>query len=786
MRTRRCSRHHKGLIGFIAGAALLLSGFGAQAALPGGTGARTVGAPPLSAAGEPALFVRPASASPTPRVTLFTAIPATVAASGGKVRLLADVENAALCRFSATPHVPALSSTHDCATGVASVEVKLARNATSAEQTYRFKLAISGADGSKTAAVLVHVRAEGASRSSKGAAKAPAITTQPLSESVAAGQSASFKAAASGSPSPKVKWQLSMNDGGSWANVAGAHSATYSFVASASENAEEYRAVFTNATASATTHAATLTVTAAAPSTFAPSITSDPASESVVAGSSATFTASASGAPTPTVQWQQSTNSGTTWSAITGAIATTYSFTASSGETGYEYRAVFSNGVGSPATTSAATLTVTTPTPRNIAPSITTEPVSETVATGASAAFTAAASGTPAPTVQWQQSTNGGTSWSSITGATATTYSFTASSGETGYEYRAVFSNGVGSPATTSAATLTVTTSPPSDAAPAITTQPTSQIVLSGNSGTFTAAASGSPTPTAQWQVSTNGGSSWGNVAGATSTAYSFTPATNESGDQFRAVFSNGVGSPATTNAATLTVEAEASYNWSGYVAAGSSGEFTSVSASWTVPSVSCSGDATTYSSQWVGIDGGNGSETVEQDGTEADCSSGKAVYDAWWEMYGDTAPAVNGGDEVELSPSHYPIAPGDSISASVSVSGTNWTLTIADNTHPWSGGAFSTTISFSGGEQSSAEWIVERPETCSPCSVAALSDFGSASFTSAAATTTGDGSAQSIAALGGSSIEMVSENGDNPVLAAPGPLDSTGQDFTDTWYGSN
>lgn len=688
MRTRRCSRHHKGLIGFIAGAALLLSGFGAQAALPGGTGARTVGAPPLSAAGEPALFVRPASASPTPRVTLFTAIPATVAASGGKVRLLADVENAALCRFSATPHVPALSSTHDCATGVASVEVKLARNATSAEQTYRFKLAISGADGSKTAAVLVHVRAEGASRSSKGAAKAPAITTQPLSESVAAGQSASFKAAASGSPSPKVKWQLSMNDGGSWANVAGAHSATYSFVASASENAEEYRAVFTNATASATTHAATLTVTAAAPSTFAPSITSDPASESVVAGSSATFTASASGAPTPTVQWQQSTN--------------------------------------------------------------------------------------------------GGTSWSSITGATATTYSFTASSGETGYEYRAVFSNGVGSPATTSAATLTVTTSPPSDAAPAITTQPTSQIVLSGNSGTFTAAASGSPTPTAQWQVSTNGGSSWGNVAGATSTAYSFTPATNESGDQFRAVFSNGVGSPATTNAATLTVEAEASYNWSGYVAAGSSGEFTSVSASWTVPSVSCSGDATTYSSQWVGIDGGNGSETVEQDGTEADCSSGKAVYDAWWEMYGDTAPAVNGGDEVELSPSHYPIAPGDSISASVSVSGTNWTLTIADNTHPWSGGAFSTTISFSGGEQSSAEWIVERPETCSPCSVAALSDFGSASFTSAAATTTGDGSAQSIAALGGSSIEMVSENGDNPVLAAPGPLDSTGQDFTDTWYGSN
>jgi hypothetical protein len=783
MRTGRCGRDHKAIVGVIAGAALLLSGFGAQAASPGGAGPRTVGVTPLGAAAEPALFVRPASASPTPRVTLFTAIPATVAASGGKVRLLADVENAKLCRFSATPHLPALSATHDCATGVASVEVELARNATSAEQTYRFKLAISGADGSKTAAVLVHVRAEGPSRSSKGAAKAPAITTQPRSEAVAAGQSTSFKAVASGTPTPKVKWQLSTNAGGNWTNIAGAHSATYSFVASASQNANEYRAVFTNAAGSAKTHAATLTITAAAPSTSAPSITSEPLSESVVAGASATFTAAASGNPAPTVQWQQSTNGGTTWSPITGATTTTYSFSASSAQNGYEYRAVFSNGVGSAATTSAATLTVTTPQPSNAAPSITAEPVSATVAAGTSATFTAAASGTPTPTVQWQQSTNGGTTWSPITGATATTYSFTASSGENAYQYRAVFSNGVGSPATTNAATLTVTTTPPGNSAPAITTQPTNQIVLSGNSGTFTAAASGSPTPTVQWQVSTDGGGTWGNVAGATSTTYSLPAATSESGYQFRAVFSNGVGSSATTDAATLTVEAEASYNWSGYVAAGSSGEFTSVSASWTVSSVSCGGDATTYSSQWVGIDG-NASDSVEQDGTEADCSSGRPVYDAWYEMYGDDA--VADGNEVELSPSQYPIAPGDAMRASVSVSGTNWTLTIADNTHPWSGGAFSTNISFSGGDQSSAEWIVERPETCSPCSLADLSDFGTASFTSATATTTDDGSAQSIAALDGSSIEMLSANGDNPVLAAPSALDATGEEFTDTWYGSD
>jgi hypothetical protein len=56
--------------------------------------------------------------------------------------------------------------------------------------------------------------------------------------------------------------------------------------------------------------------------------------------------------------------------------------------------------------------------------------------------------------------------------------------------------------------------------APAVTAQPSGQAVCANSSGTvtFTAAASGSPTPTMQWQVSTNGGASFINVSGATST----------------------------------------------------------------------------------------------------------------------------------------------------------------------------------------------------------------------------------------------------------------------------
>jgi hypothetical protein len=89
--------------------------------------------------------------------------------------------------------------------------------------------------------------------------------------------------------------------------------------------------------------------------------------------------------------------------------------------------------------------------------------------------------------------------------------------------------------------------------APAITQSPSNQTVVTGNTATFTAAASGSPTPTVQWQVSTNGGTSWSNISGATNTTYSFTAASGDNGNQYRAVFTNTAGS-ATSSSAVLSV----------------------------------------------------------------------------------------------------------------------------------------------------------------------------------------------------------------------------------------
>ncbi|MGH9044342.1 MAG: G1 family glutamic endopeptidase [Acidimicrobiales bacterium] len=410
------------------------------------------------------------------------------------------------------------------------------------------------------------------------------------------------------------------------------------------------------------------------------------------------------------------------------------------------------------------------------APAVTQQPSSVTVTAGSPASFSAGASGTPTPRVQWQDSTDGGSRWSSISRATSTTYSFPSTTvAQSGTEYRAVFRNRSGS-ATTDAATLTVSAA--SGAAPTVTQQPSSVTVTAGSPASFSAGATGTPTPTVQWQDSTDGGSTWNSVSGATSTTYSI-PSTTvaQSGTQYQAVFSNAEGS-ATTDAATLTVSAASpplveSSNWSGYADTG--GEFSSVTAAWTVPALSCSSRSSSYSAQWVGIDGYS-SSTVEQDGTEADCLGSSPSYDAWYEMYGDAS--VNSGYEVELSNTSNPVSPGDVMSASVSVSGATWTLAIRDESpsHGWS---FSTNVSFSGGAQSSAEWIVERPEVCSfRCSLTSLANFGTVTFTNALMSSASAAN-NPISTGAYEAMEMV--NGSTP-LAVPSTLSGSGSGFSDTW----
>ena len=90
---------------------------------------------------------------------------------------------------------------------------------------------------------------------------------------------------------------------------------------------------------------------------------------------------------------------------------------------------------------------------------------------------------------------------------------------------------------------------------PTVTTQPVSQSTCSNSSISMVSVATGIPTPTVQWQLSTNNGSSWSDIIGATSGTYSFTALSSDNNNQYRAVWTNSQGTDI-SNPATLTVAA--------------------------------------------------------------------------------------------------------------------------------------------------------------------------------------------------------------------------------------
>lgn len=92
-------------------------------------------------------------------------------------------------------------------------------------------------------------------------------------------------------------------------------------------------------------------------------------------------------------------------------------------------------------------------------PRVTLHPRNITVCPNKNAVFTAAASGSPAPVVQWQVSTDGGLTWTDIPNATSATLFIAAGAVKHGNKYRAVFTNPCGR-TITNAATLSIVQPP--------------------------------------------------------------------------------------------------------------------------------------------------------------------------------------------------------------------------------------------------------------------------------------------------------------------------------------
>ncbi len=204
--------------------------------------------------------------------------------------------------------------------------------------------------------------------------------------------------------------------------------------------------------------------------------------------------------------------------------------------------------------------------------------------------------------------------------------------------------------------------------------------------------------------------------------------------------------------------------DWSGYSVStdlkSPQPKVTEISATWTIPKVTPS-SGTSFSAAWIGI-GGQYDQTLIQVGTQHDSSRGSASYAAWYELLPDYPVTIN----------QLTIKPGDTISASVSLtnaaSGT-WTITITDVT---TGRTYTTTTTYDS-SMLSAEWVVERPTVGNR--IGQLSNFGDVTFSACSATV--GGKSGSITSFPSTSFVMINRM-DNELVSVS-PVGTGGSSFT-------
>ncbi|MBN2187843.1 MAG: hypothetical protein JW699_00205, partial [Chitinispirillaceae bacterium] len=240
------------------------------------------------------------------------------------------------------------------------------------------------------------------------------IDTNPSNVNVTVGQIAAFHVAASGA-GLTYQWQRSDNAGATWNNMSGQTTNTCSFTTTAADTGAgvQFHCVVTSTCGGTTATSAYAQVGLCFPPAIAAGGRVDSQSTLYVVDSTTTtlkIVATGSGL---TYQWQRG---GTAFGNITGANGATYMFQASraNGDSGARFRCLVTGSCGS-IYSDTGTLTVY----RKAA--ITAHPVSDTVAGGDPASFSVTAQGDYL-SYQWQVSRDGGTIWTTITGAPYTAY----------------------------------------------------------------------------------------------------------------------------------------------------------------------------------------------------------------------------------------------------------------------------------------------------------------------------------------------------------------------------
>ncbi len=375
----------------------------------------------------------------------------------------------------------------------------------------------------------------------------PPVLVGPTNQSVGSGgTTATFSVTATGTPSTfTYQWERRPAGGATFAAIANGTVDGLTFAGATTNslaivgvnpnmNGDAYRVVVTSTGGTTTSSAATLAV--------APTIT-NANTITFVTGQNNSFNFAASGNPTPTVS---ATVNGTLPAGLTLVNSNTgVSGTPTDAVSSTTFITVSATNTGG---TAQQTFTLLVSPPQS--PTITSA-ASTTFNINQAGSFTMTATGSPTPTFQLLGSLPSGVSFNTSTGVLSGTPTVT-----TGSPFSLTLQ------ATNSAGTATQTfTLTVQGIAPTISTHPSNATAGIGQNVSFSAAATGTPTPSLRWQRQPSGTTGFVNLSddgvysGTATNTLTITGVTaGMSLDQFRLVANNGTSPEATSNAATLTI----------------------------------------------------------------------------------------------------------------------------------------------------------------------------------------------------------------------------------------
>ena len=221
--------------------------------------------------------------------------------------------------------------------------------------------------------------------------EAPAITTQPVTQTVCLNGSVTFSTVASGTPAPTFQWRKN------GADISGETNSTLIINPVLAGDAANYDVVVTNSCGTATSAPASLTVTTP------PVITQQPANQTDCIGQSVEFTVVASGGVTPySYVWEMRETSGDPWFlastviniSVTNDLMVVTNIGDANNPDQSQYKVTVTDNCGNPTESAIATLTVN---------EVVLLPlVSETICQGGATTFTVATSGTSPVAYEWR------------------------------------------------------------------------------------------------------------------------------------------------------------------------------------------------------------------------------------------------------------------------------------------------------------------------------------------------------------------------------------------------